>query len=157
MKSLSGWGRNRWFVVAALFVIALGIGGVVAANNPTKIHHIVLQINSDDTVPMKHAISNAINLVTHYRAEDQDIAVEFVAYGPGITMFRTDTSPVLDILKYIRSNFPEISFTICGNAKAIIEQREGHPMPLVTGTRVVPFGVVRLVELQEAGWAYIRP
>lgn len=25
------------------------------------------------------------------------------------------------------------------------------------GTRVVPFDIVRLVELQEAGWSYIRP
>ncbi len=157
MKSLAGWGRNRWYAVAALFVIAFGIGGVLAASNSTQVHHIVFQINSDDAVPMKHAISNAINLVNHYRAEGQKAEIEFVAYGPGITMFRTDTSPVLDILKYMRSNFPEIAFTVCGNAKTTIEMREGHPMPLVTGTRIVPFGVVRLVELQEAGWAYIRP
>lgn len=157
MKSLSGWGRNRWLAVAALFVIALGIGGGLAANNRTQVHHVVFQINSDDTVPMKHAISNAINLVKHYRARGQEIAVEFVAYGSGISMFRADASPVLDILKYMRSDFSEIAFTICGNTKAIIEQREGRPMLLVTGTEIVPSGVVRLVELQEAGWAYIRP
>jgi intracellular sulfur oxidation DsrE/DsrF family protein len=46
---------------------------------------------------------------------------------------------------------------MCGNTKAIMERSEGHPLPLVDGSQVVPFGVVRLVELQEAGWSYMRP
>ncbi len=157
MRLLSGWGRNRWFAIAALFVIALGIGGVFAASEQARVHHVVFQVNADDPVPMKHAISNAINLVKHYRAEKEAITIEIIAYGPGLNMFRDDVSPVRDMLKFMRSNFPEIAFTVCGNSKAIIEQREGHAMPLIEGTKGVPFGIVRLVELQEAGWAYIRP
>ncbi|SMF83969.1 hypothetical protein SAMN05428998_1529 [Tistlia consotensis USBA 355] len=61
------------------------------------------------------------------------------------------------VLKYINREFPEISFTVCGNTKSIIEHREGHVIPLIDGTEIVPFGIVRLVQLQEAGWSYIRP
>ena len=46
--------------------------------------------------------------------------------------------------------------TMCGNAKAATEEREGHSiLPLHVG--VVPSGVVRVMELQEEGWTYIRP
>ncbi|MGE3829927.1 MAG: hypothetical protein AB7F76_02935 [Parvibaculaceae bacterium] len=120
-------------------------------------HQVVFQINTDDIVPMKHAVSNTINLVRNFRDKHEPVHIEIVAYGAGIAMFRDDQSPVQGVLEYIHKNFPEIAFTVCGSSKAIIEQREGHPMPLIEGTRVVPFGIVRIVELQEAGWSYIRP
>ncbi|WP_461477277.1 DsrE family protein [Mesorhizobium jarvisii] len=159
--------RKRWLVVPALIIVVLGFGGLVARNvqtavlnisdSPPRHHRIVFQVNSDDQIPMKHAVSNSINLVRHYREVGETARVEIVAYGDGISMFRADTSPVRDILEFVRMNFPEVDFTVCGNSKAIIEQREGHVMSLIEGTRVVPFGIVRLVELQEAGWSYIRP
>lgn len=159
--------RKRWLAAFVLLVVVLGIGGFIARDVQTAVlhasdsvplqHRIVFQVNADDPVPMKHAISNSINLVRHYRAVHQPAKVEIVAYGPGIAMFRADISPVRDILEYMRTNFPEIAFTVCGNTMAIIEKREGHAIPLIEGTRVVPFGIVRIVELQEAGWSYIRP
>lgn len=158
---------KRWVAILALLIAVFGIGGLLArsvqtavldvSDNPPLRHRIVFQVNTDDQVPMKHAVSNSINLVRHYRELGEAARVEIVAYGDGISMFRADASPVRDVLEYMRVNFPEIAFTVCGNTKAIIEQREGHVMPLIEGTTVVPFGIVRLVELQEAGWSYIRP
>lgn len=141
----------------ALLVAAVGVGGFSTDASRALKHRVAFQVNADDQVPMKHAISNSINLVTRYRELKESVEIEIVAYGPGIKMFRADTTPLGDILIYIRSHFPEVAFTVCGNTKRIIEQREGHPMPLIDGTNVVPFGIVRLVELQEAGWSYIRP
>ncbi|MBA8907563.1 hypothetical protein [Aminobacter ciceronei] len=167
MRSASRMNWKRWLAIPALLIVLFGIGGLVASNvqtavlevsdNPPLHHRIVFQVNADDQVPMKHAVSNSINLVRHYRELGEAARVEIVAYGDGISMFRADASPVRDILEYMRVNFPEIAFSVCGNTKTIIEQREGHIMPLIEGTRVVPFGIVRLVELQEAGWSYIRP
>ena len=34
---------------------------------------------------------------------------------------------------------------------------EGHAIPFVPEATVVPSGVVRLMELREAGWSYVRP
>lgn len=92
--------RRHWkrrfvagLVAPALFAVGLGIGGVVAKNPQTGAHRIVFRVNSDDPVPMKHAVSNSINLITHYRKMAETARVEIVAYGPGIGMFRTDTSP----------------------------------------------------------------
>lgn len=167
MRSASRINWKRWVAIPALLIAIFGIGGLLArsvqtavldvSDNPPLRHRIVFQINADDQVPMKHAVSNSINLVRHYREVGETARVEIVAYGDGISMFRADTSPVRDILEFVRMNFPEVDFMVCGNSKAIIEQREGHVMPLIEGTTVVPFGIVRLVELQEAGWSYIRP
>ena len=38
-----------------------------------------------------------------------------------------------------------------------MEKAEGKEIVLVLGTRVVPAGIVRLVNLQEQGWSYIKP
>lgn len=149
--------RRAWLAVSAAIVIVLGVGGVLAETLHPHRHQIVFQINTDDIVPMKHAVSNSINLVRYFRDKHEPVQIEIVAYGAGIAMFRDDQSPVRDVLGYIHTKFPEIAFTVCGSSKAIIEQREGHLMPLIEGTRVVPFGIVRIVELQDAGWSYIRP
>ncbi|MGD9724827.1 MAG: hypothetical protein AB7M05_08360 [Alphaproteobacteria bacterium] len=157
MKFSFGHVLTSWFAVAALFVAMLSSGTAQAENTQIRAHHVALQVNSDDPVAMKHAVSNSMNLIRNYRENGEPIQIEIVAYGPGIAMFRSDISPVREILDYIHSNIPEISFTMCGSTKAIIEKREGHKLPLIEGTQVVPFGIVRLVELQETGWSYIRP
>jgi uncharacterized protein len=122
-----------------------------------KSHHIAIQVNSDDPATMKHAITNSLNAITAFQQENEPVAIEIVAYGPGIHMFRVDTSPVKDLLQFLRSNNPDVVFSVCGNTKAIMERNEGRQLLLTEGTRVVRSGVVRLVELQEAGWSYVRP
>jgi uncharacterized protein len=149
--------RHGWVAVLMLVALAIGVGGVVAENREAHLHRVVFQVNSDDLGPMKHAVSNSINLVTHYRKEKEPIEVEIVGYGRGIDMFRMDKSPVRPVLEFMHAHFPEISFAVCGNTKSIMEKQEGHPLSFIDGTRVVPFGIVELVKLQEAGWSYIRP
>lgn len=144
-------------IAALAIILALGVGTVLAATGRPPAHHVVFQINSEDPVPMRHAVSNAVNLARHYRDKHEPVRIEIVAYGVGITMFRADTSPVRDVLSAIHKEFPDIAFTVCGSSKTIIEQREERAMPLLEGTKVVPFGIVRLVERQEEGWSYIRP
>jgi intracellular sulfur oxidation DsrE/DsrF family protein len=106
---------------------------------------------------MKHAITNSLNAMKNYGEKGERAAIEIVAYGPGVHMFRADTSPVKDLLQFLRANHPDIRLSVCGNTKMIMEKKEGHPLALVDGAEVVPFGVVRLLELQEAGWTYLRP
>ena len=38
-----------------------------------------------------------------------------------------------------------------------MSDRAGKEIPLVDEAKMVPSGVVRLIELQEEGYAYIRP
>ena len=56
------------------------------------------------------------------------------------------------------SAFPsKIQFSVCGNTKEGMEKKEGQPITVLSETVVVPSVVVRLMELQEKGWSYVRP
>jgi intracellular sulfur oxidation DsrE/DsrF family protein len=162
--AINRWRRVVWlamplFALALVvpFIATLALTGADTAAKPIKSHRVVFQINTSDPETMRHVIANALNLAQAYGEVDQPSSIEIVAYGPGVHMFRTDTSPVLELLRLLRANVRGVVFTVCGNTRRIMEQNEGHPLSLVDGVQVVPSGVVRLVELQEAGWSYLRP
>ena len=108
---------------------------------------------------MNLALNNASNVIDYYRNKGEDVQVEVVAYGPGLNMLRDDTSPVKDRIKQLKElAFPSsISFSACNVTKQGMEKREGHAITLVPQASLVPSGVVRLMELQEQGWNYVKP
>jgi intracellular sulfur oxidation DsrE/DsrF family protein len=74
-------------------------------------------------------------------------------------MLRDDTSPVKDRLQRLKElAFPgKLQFSACDNTKRGMEKTEGKTVPIVSDATIVPSGVVRLMELQEQGWSYVRP
>jgi intracellular sulfur oxidation DsrE/DsrF family protein len=137
--------------------IALLTGSAIAAD--TKPHRVAIQVDQNDPAVMNLALNNAKNVIEHYRAKNEDAEVEIVAYGPGLHMLREDTSPVKDRIKQMaEASVPsKIAFSACNNTKEGMEKREGHAIPLIAQATIVPAGVVRLMELQEQGWSYVRP
>jgi intracellular sulfur oxidation DsrE/DsrF family protein len=148
---------------AAIVIVALAIPVFLAgmhtasSQNTPKLHKMVIQVSREDTEGMMLALGNAINAKTLYDARGEQFQVEIVAYGPGITMFREDKSPVKERLMEAKKAIPGIVYSMCGNAKAAAEKREGHEVVPIAGVGVVPAGVVRVAELQEQGYTYIRP
>ncbi|MEO6782806.1 MAG: DsrE family protein [Bradyrhizobium sp.] len=134
----------------------------VAAAKPQqlrKVHRIVIQVDQNDPAVMNLALNNATNVLDYYRAKGEDVNVDVVTYGPGLHMLRADTSPVKDRIKSLKDYaFPsKIQFSACNNTKEGMEKKEGHPISVLPEAVVVPSGVVRLMELQEKGWSYLRP
>ena len=54
-------------------------------------------------------------------------------------------------------SMPNVAFVACGNTRIAMQKAEGKEVPLVSRAKVVKAGVVRLMELQEQGWSYVRP
>ncbi len=129
------------------------------AQHSTKAHRLVIQVDQNDPAVMNLALNNATNVIDYYRAKGEDVDVDVVTYGPGLHMLRADTSPVQDRIKTLKDHaFPsKIQFSACGNTKEGMEKKEGHPVAVLSEAVVVPSGVVRLMELQEKGWSYVRP
>jgi intracellular sulfur oxidation DsrE/DsrF family protein len=119
----------------------------------------VIQVDQNDRRTMDFALNNVTDVIEHYRGLDQTVAVEIMACGPGLHMLRIDTSPVKERIKQIRETASPstIQFSACNNTKQSMEKKEGHPLEMLPGTTIVPLGVVRLLELQEQGWSYLRP
>lgn len=119
-------------------------------------HRVVILIDSDDEKVMGHAISYSMNLARSYAQKNERVKIEIVANGAGIKLLRADTSPLQHPLALLRQAIPDIVLTMCDSSRQIAEQKEGHAIALVPGARLVPFGIGRVVELQEAGWSYIH-
>jgi intracellular sulfur oxidation DsrE/DsrF family protein len=124
-----------------------------------KPHRIAIQVDQNDPQVMNLALNNATNVIEYYRAKNEDVDVDIVTYGPGLHMLRADTSPVQDRIKRLKDlAFPgKIQFSACNNTKQGMEKAEGHAIAILSDATIVPSGVVRLMELQEQGWSYVRP
>jgi len=120
-------------------------------------HRLVLQVNSNEPATMTLALNNATNVDQYYKERGEKIEIEIVTFGPGLHMLRDDTSPVKDRIKAIAEKNPAISFKACGNTQENMGKAENKAIPLVAQATVVKSGVVRLMELQEQGWTYVRP
>jgi intracellular sulfur oxidation DsrE/DsrF family protein len=137
--------------------------GKEVASTPTapgvakKAHRLVLQVNTDDPAMMNLALNNATNVEQYYKGIGEKVQIEIVTFGAGLHMLRDDTSPVKDRIKAIAEKMPSISFKACGNTQENMHKSENKEIPLVSQATLVKSGVVRVMELQEQGWTYVRP
>src|ERR1700757_3771816 len=150
----------RGFLLRCLATLVLmSVAFAPAAFAEGKRHRIAIQVDQNDPQVMNLALNNATNVIEHYRSKNEDVDVEIVAYGPGLNMLRADTSPVQDRIRRLKDLvFPgKIQFSACNHTKQGMEKAEGHAISVVPEATIVPSGVVRLMELQEQGWSYVRP
>jgi len=125
-----------------------------AAHN--KLHRLILQVNSNDPAMMNLVLNNASNVAQYYKDLGENVTIEVITFGPGLHMLRDDTSPVKARIKAISESTPAISFKACGNTQENMHRAENKEIPLIPEAQVVKSGVVRVMELQEQGWTYVK-
>ncbi len=153
-----GLGRTE-FLLGASMVAAAATTAAAAADPMTvgKVHRLAMSVSQDDAAVMNLALNNAANASTYFDGIGQQLRVEIVAYGPGLNMYREDTSPVKARLAEFKQGMPNVTFSACDNTLHAMEKAEGKTIAIVPEAHIVPAGVVRLIELEEAGWSYVRP
>ena len=146
----------RRLVAAAAVSLVLTAAAFAGDERP---HRLTIQVDQNDPQVMNLALNNATNVIEYYRGRNEDVDVDIVTYGPGLHMLRDDTSPVKDRITRLKElAFPgKIQFSACNNTKQNMEKAEGKAVPIISDATIVPSGVVRLMELQEQGWSYVRP
>jgi len=147
--------RKIFGVLAATLAAAPVLRQAAAAD--AKVHRLAIHVDQKDPAVMNLALNNARNVYEHYNELGEEVTIEIVAYNQGLHMLRDDTSPVKDKIAALRAKVKNVTFAACNNTKRAMEKAEGKEVPLIPEATIVPSGVVRLVELQEQGWAYIRP
>jgi intracellular sulfur oxidation DsrE/DsrF family protein len=134
------------------------VAALESAQSTSKlVHKIAIQVSQNDKAAMELALNNARNVIQYYKAKGEKVAIEIVAYGPGLHMLRADTSPVKDRIAPMALENPNVQFIACGNTQANQSKAENKSVPLLDEAKVMPSGVVRLIELQSQGYAYVRP
>jgi len=87
----------------------------------------------------------------------ETVEIELVAYGPGLHMFRADTSPVIERITTMSLLHENLTFSACANTHSVMSKKADKEIELIEEASMVPSGVVQLIALQEQGFAYIRP
>lgn len=146
--------NRRTFTAAILSSVA---PFSVRAADPVKTHHVAFQVDVSDAAVMNIALNNIENMFAYYAEHGEAIAIELVAFGPGLTMLRADLSPVKPRLTKMHAEHPALVFSACENTRRALSHAEGKDVEIVPEAHAVPSGVVRLSELQEKGWTYLRP
>jgi uncharacterized protein len=130
---------------------------ITTAANQKQPHRLAVQVDVNDPAVMNLALNNVSNAAQYYSELGQKVEIELVAFGPGLHMLRDDTSPVKARIKSMSEAMPNLTFAACGNTRENMTRAEAKDIPLLSQAKLVKAGVVRLMELQERGWTYLRP
>ncbi len=122
-----------------------------------QVHKVAVHVDESDPKRINMALNNVQNIKKYYDSVGEAVEIEVVAYGPGLHMLRSDTSTVKDRISTMSLEIDGLTFSACGNTHAGMSKKEGKEVELLSEATMVPSGVVRLVELQEGGYAYVRP
>jgi intracellular sulfur oxidation DsrE/DsrF family protein len=146
---------ERLFAIVLLSMLA-ALPAVAAG----KVHRLAFQISDESPDKMNLVLGNATNVARYYSEKGEEVEIKIVAFNAGVDMMRTDKSPVLERLKSVTESLPNLTLEVCNNTLEGMARREGKKVseiPLFAGSKIVPAGVVELLELNEQGWTIIRP
>lgn len=138
-------------LAAASAALILSASATLAAD-----HKLAIHVDQNDPAVMNLALNNAQNVTAFYAAKGETVDIEIVAYGPGLNMYVAE-SPVKDRISAMSLEDPDLHFSACGNTLAAMTKKAGHDVKLLSEAKIVPSGVVRLMELQSQGYSYVRP
>lgn len=144
--------KSRLSALVALFAPLLFLAAPVQAEPAFAEHKMVIQVSTDDPRTQTIALNNAANLQKAYGVDN--IAVEVVAYGPGLSLLLKDNPQAKRIQGMAMQG---VQFSACSNTIAGITKKTGKKPVLNESATIVPGGVARILDLQEKGYAYIRP
>lgn len=144
---------NRFAMLAAAAAIAFSpVSGAFAE----AAHKLAIHVDENDPAVMNLALNNAQNVQNYYKGKGETVEIEIVTYGPGLHMFMAD-SPVKDRLSTMAMESDNLKFAACANTMAAMEKKTGKKPEILSEAAIVPSGVIRLIELQEGGYSYLRP
>ena len=138
--------------VAAFLLILWGGLPVATALADEVAHKVVIQVSTDDERTQKIALNNAVNIQKSLGVDE--VTIEIVAYGPGLgimTLSGKQSQRVADLA------LQNITFSACSNTIKKVTKKKGAAPKLVEGVTIVDSGAVRIIQLQQQGYAYIRP
>lgn len=122
-------------------------------HKPFATHHIVMQISSDSPRVQTLVLNVANNLMHYYGSDKLDL--EIVAFGPGLRLLLANNVNAKRI-DALHSNY-DIHFDACHNTLMGFAKKLGYMPKLNPNAVVVPAGAARIVELEQHGYALLKP
>ena len=115
------------------------------------IYKAVFHIDMDDEKALAIGLVNVTNLLKTIGSQPHDLVMLF--NGPAVNAL-VEKNCVNNATKIIELQKKAVAFKICNLA---LTNFDIQPADLVPGCEIVPAGIVALIELQNEGYAYIKP
>lgn len=121
-------------------------------DKPFAEHKIALQLSDGDAKKQALVLSVANNLLKAY--DPDKIAVEVVAFGPGIDLLLSGSERRKQVESLIAQG---VRFDICLNTVDTIERETGQRPEFIPSATPVQVGVGQILFLAENGYTVVRP
>jgi intracellular sulfur oxidation DsrE/DsrF family protein len=121
-------------------------------DKPFAEHKIVLQLSDSDPKKQGLVIGVANNLMKFY--EPDKVAVEVVAFGPGIDLLHPDNANRKMVESLVAQG---ARVDICLNTVDTIERDTGKRPEFISAATPVQVGVAQILLLTENGYTLVRP
>lgn len=139
-------------VMMTLMPFALRAQPAPLPDKPFAEHRIVLQLSDNDPKKEGLVLSVANNLIKAY--DPDKIAVEVVAFGPGIDLLRVENANRARVESLIAQG---VKFDVCLNTLDTIERETGKRPAVIPKAIPVQVGVGQILSLTENGYTLVRP
>jgi intracellular sulfur oxidation DsrE/DsrF family protein len=139
-------------VTLALLPLTLRAQPAPLPDKPFAEHRVILQLSDDDSKKQSLVLSVANNLIKAYGPDK--IAIEVVAFGPGIDLLRTENASRTRVESLIAQG---VRFDVCVNTLDTIERETGKRPAIIPSATPVQVGVGQILSLTENGYTLVRP
>ena len=142
---------RRMILSAALtaLLIAPITGAFAQTAMADKPHKVVFQVSDADPAKWNLTLNNARNV--QQDLGNDKVAIEIVAYGPGLGMLKMDSVAAARVTDAMGSG---MSVVACENTMRNQKVSRDEMLPKIG---YVAAGVVELMMRQKEGYSYIRP
>ena len=152
MEHMTRRGAMAAAAMLALLPLAARAQPAPLPDKPFAEHRIVLQLSDNDPKKEGLVLSVANNLIKAY--DPDKIAVEVVAFGPGIDLLRIENANRARVESLIAQG---VKFDVCLNTLDTIERETGKRPAVIPKAIPVQVGVGQILSLTENGYTLVRP
>ncbi len=148
-----------WLMLLAAFSFANAAHAADAdkiekvGGNTLAQEHLVLQITESD-MQRQNLVLNVANNVLKARGGPDQIGVEVVAFGPGISMLFANNHHAERIQSLADQG---VRFSACKNSIAGATRKLGKEPEMNPAAVSVDAGIARILDLVDAGYVLVRP
>jgi len=139
--------------IALVFLTLMGMVMPIIADDimDEGVRKLAIHVNSADKMTQGMAIRNAGTVLKLLKPK---VIVEFVTYGPGISLV---TAGGPNEAKVIGLMDKGVQFHLCDLTVKKMTRKQGKMPTIIEGVNIVTSGTVKIMDLQEAGYTYLKP
>jgi hypothetical protein len=141
--------RRLALTAALTALLIVPVAGANAQSAAARQQKVVFQVSDADPAKWNLALNNARNVQNDLGKDN--VAIEIVAYGPGIGMLKMDSTVGGRVAEAMGNG---VSVVACENT---MKNQKLSKADMLAKIGYVEAGVTHLMKRQQEGYAYIRP